>query len=711
MADTPPAAAPADGGGGAEQKKKKVKPPPPPPPAAVMTASAVIRGSLAAVIGQKLGGTCTAVMPILSEAGCGKVSISIKGCQREAELRKGAAEQAAMFAQVEAAVNAAIGADLPVHRITFPDKAAADAAFGGALAEEVAGGGKKDKKGKKGKDGGEEGGAAAAPPPPPPEAEVLYIPGVGAIANATRGAVCASTGVLGAVAFDHGKGGTTVDVGKQARIVVKFGVANADAAGGSSPADAVSDVQVADAAADVAALNEAAVTDEPTKVALEAAAALAEAAAASAASAAAAAAAAEEEEEEDPDVVMERETAAAVAKHAAAVEAASVKLAAALEAATANHGEAMAAVDSLDGGGSGGGAELAMVAAAKEALAAEGAPVTKEGVVAQLSEAHERKTAALKKQRLDDISEASRTLEAEVGKVKASFDKMKVDPWTVEGKIDYQKLINEFGSQLISPELLARIEKLTVGKGRVGRLHRFLRRNIFFSHRDLAQICDLVEKADAAGSKGAPFYLYTGRGPSSAAMHLGHLLPFMMTQWLQEAFDVPLVVQMTDDEKFLWKGEYADGKGDNLNHFAGLTVENAKDIIACGFDKSKTFLFSDLDYVGHMCVYNVAALISFLFYYFAGFWFFVFYWWCSFCAKTMCWCYRSIGSLLQVSQHRAHLESSHVQPGQGVLRLRGQVQHRPVRLSRHPGRALLPEQLHRAPQRQPQHAVPHPMRH
>ena len=66
MADTPPAAAPADGGGGAEQKKKKVKPPPPPPPAAVMTASAVIRGSLAAVIGQKLGGTCTAVMPIKS---------------------------------------------------------------------------------------------------------------------------------------------------------------------------------------------------------------------------------------------------------------------------------------------------------------------------------------------------------------------------------------------------------------------------------------------------------------------------------------------------------------------------------------------------------------------------------------------------------------------------------------------------------------------
>ena len=53
--------------------------------------------------------------------------------------------------------------------------------------------------------------------------------------------------------------------------------------------------------------------------------------------------------------------------------------------------------------------------------------------------------------------------------------------------------------------------------------------------------------------KKKPFYLYTGRGPSSEAMHLGHLVPFIMTKWLQDTFDVPLVVQLTDDEKFLWK--------------------------------------------------------------------------------------------------------------------------------------------------------------
>ena len=49
---------------------------------------------------------------------------------------------------------------------------------------------------------------------------------------------------------------------------------------------------------------------------------------------------------------------------------------------------------------------------------------------------------------------------------------------------------------------------------------------------------------------------------------------------------------MTDDEKFLFKGEYSDENGDNLDHFANLTIENARDIIACGFIKEKTFIFS-----------------------------------------------------------------------------------------------------------------------
>lgn len=68
-----------------------------------------------------------------------------------------------------------------------------------------------------------------------------------------------------------------------------------------------------------------------------------------------------------------------------------------------------------------------------------------------------------------------------------------------------------------------------------------------------------------------------------------NLLP--CCRWLQDVFDIPLVIQMTDDEKYLWK----DLTLEDCHHFA---VENAKDIIACGFDVNKTFIFSDLDYMG-----------------------------------------------------------------------------------------------------------------
>ena len=84
--------------------------------------------------------------------------------------------------------------------------------------------------------------------------------------------------------------------------------------------------------------------------------------------------------------------------------------------------------------------------------------------------------------------------------------------------IDYNKLIDKFGSRRIDEELLQRLERLT-GKPP----HRLLRRGIVFSHRDLNSILDKYEK-------GMPFYLYTGRGPSSDSMHVGHTMPFEFTK-------------------------------------------------------------------------------------------------------------------------------------------------------------------------------------
>jgi tryptophanyl-tRNA synthetase len=160
--------------------------------------------------------------------------------------------------------------------------------------------------------------------------------------------------------------------------------------------------------------------------------------------------------------------------------------------------------------------------------------------------------------------------------------KQVVTPWTAtsDSAFDYDKLVRDFGSSKIDHELLDRIEKITHKP-----VHHFLRRGIFFSHRDLHSILSAYEK-------GTPFYLYTGRGPS-AGMHMGHLIPFMFTKYLQDLFDVPLVVQLTDDEKFLWKKL-------TIEETRKLTIENARDIIACGFNPEKTFIFSDLDYMGTM---------------------------------------------------------------------------------------------------------------
>ncbi|PAA83952.1 hypothetical protein BOX15_Mlig014398g1 [Macrostomum lignano] len=158
-----------------------------------------------------------------------------------------------------------------------------------------------------------------------------------------------------------------------------------------------------------------------------------------------------------------------------------------------------------------------------------------------------------------------------------------VNPWEVHASsatgVDYDKLIKRFGSSPIDSALLSKFET-TLGQPP----HFLLRRGIVFSHRDMDQIL-------ALHSQGKPFFLYTGRGPSSEAMHMGHVIPFLFTKWLQEAFNVPLVIQMTDDEKFLWKDI-------SLETARSYTTENAKDIIALGFDPERTFIFSDLDYIG-----------------------------------------------------------------------------------------------------------------
>ena len=65
------------------------------------------------------------------------------------------------------------------------------------------------------------------------------------------------------------------------------------------------------------------------------------------------------------------------------------------------------------------------------------------------------------------------------------------------------------------------------------------------------------------------------------------------------------MIQLTDDEKFLWRDL-------ELEEAHRLAYENTKDIIACGFDVKKTFIFSNLDYMRYLLSPNTLAVKKFM---------------------------------------------------------------------------------------------------
>lgn len=201
--------------------------------------------------------------------------------------------------------------------------------------------------------------------------------------------------------------------------------------------------------------------------------------------------------------------------------------------------------------------------------------------------------------------------------VKSSIDNetkqptaQKIDPYNVAGEvdeagnvkaIDYDRLIQEFGVQPLTPAHLERFEKVT-GKP----AHKLMRRKLFFSHRDFDKILDYYEQYGT-------FLLYTGRGPSSGSMHLGHTIPFLFTKELQEIFDVPLVIMLTDDEKYLHTRNKNNGTqkaGAAVEDFLDFAHENIKDILALGFDEKKTFVYTDYEYLGGHFYRNVSEFES-----------------------------------------------------------------------------------------------------
>jgi len=115
--------------------------------------------------------------------------------------------------------------------------------------------------------------------------------------------------------------------------------------------------------------------------------------------------------------------------------------------------------------------------------------------------------------------------------------------------------------------------------------HFFNKENrVIRSSRDLNKFLDHYREHGAESC-----YIYTGRGPSSADMHLGHMVPFMVTRELQRCLRVRVVIQLTDDEKFLFRGEFT------LEQYTEFAQHNKRLILKAGFDPELTSIYIDTE--------------------------------------------------------------------------------------------------------------------
>ena len=161
--------------------------------------------------------------------------------------------------------------------------------------------------------------------------------------------------------------------------------------------------------------------------------------------------------------------------------------------------------------------------------------------------------------------------------------KLKVTPWEVSGKVNYDKLIKEFGTTIISNKIKTKISKC----------HPLIRRGLYFSHRDFDKWLNAYDSKKRVS-------VITGRGPSEK-MHIGHLVPFLVAKSLQDSFNCEVFIPISDDEKFYVKSDLS------FDEAVKFGEDNILDLIALGFKPGKTFIFQDFVYTD---MYKYAAKIA-----------------------------------------------------------------------------------------------------
>ncbi len=153
-----------------------------------------------------------------------------------------------------------------------------------------------------------------------------------------------------------------------------------------------------------------------------------------------------------------------------------------------------------------------------------------------------------------------------MAKIDVGENEFTINVSEVEGRIDYEKAMKEFGIENIEKE----VKKLK-------NLSLMYRRGIVIGHRDFAQI------ADAINSK-KEFAVLTGVNPSGN-LHLGNKLFIDQALFLQQC-GAHVYIPISDDETYVFK------KAASIEQAIQNAYEKViPDLVACGFDPKKTHIF------------------------------------------------------------------------------------------------------------------------
>lgn len=144
-----------------------------------------------------------------------------------------------------------------------------------------------------------------------------------------------------------------------------------------------------------------------------------------------------------------------------------------------------------------------------------------------------------------------------------------VTPYAVEGDIDYDQLLDQFGADPLTGEQKSKFPDP---------VHPLVSRDVFYAERDVDPFLDAAIQGDTHS-------IVTGRGPSGP-MHIGHVFPFYFAKYLQDQTGTFVYIPFSDDEKYFLKDRSLDEISDD-------TRENILDVLAVGFDPERTRIIVD----------------------------------------------------------------------------------------------------------------------